>query len=283
MRCVSILGLFAIVGACERDRPPPAPGPDGPVLDAGTFGPGLPPRRRDGGRVEPERDGAATIDAATRDAGGAASPTVDGVLSPGEWSGALETTSGEPPLASGPFAGDQLRTLRVIRTSTRLFVAIEGTLSSGNAYLMYVDNHRGGVEGLASPTPLADFAGALDRALSKELVTPADVRVDLAWGALDTNRRAIERDDRMGWRDVGTDPSVFREIDEVDAPTACASPGTCETSIPLVTLGSAAEADIVLFVRLGGGESAALSSQTLPMDDPATPEYVTHVLEVPAP
>jgi hypothetical protein len=230
-------------------------------------------------------EGAVPPDAgAPMDAGVDAGPTglvIDGVVDPGEWAGALEATSSQP--SSGSFAGNTLRTLRVIRTATELHVAIEGTLTTGNAYLMYVDHDLGGFDGVTSPTPLVDVVGGLDLALSKELYTPADVRVDFGWGTLDTGRSASGPDDRMGWRDLGTDPSNFATIDAADAPTACSSAGVCETSISLTDLGAAAGDTIALFVRIGDADSVNLSNQTLPMDDPGAPGFVATTLEVPPP
>ncbi|HJL15037.1 MAG TPA: hypothetical protein RMH99_05235 [Sandaracinaceae bacterium LLY-WYZ-13_1] len=207
--------------------------------------------------------------------GGVDGIVVDGVIGADEWAGAATASSTQP--AAGLFAGNTLRTLHVVRTTARLFVAIEGTLTPGNAYLMYVDRDLAGPDGLTSPTPLADFTGPLDRALSKEIFTGAEVRIDHAWGTLDLGRSASGFDDRMGWRDVGFDPSAFTAVDAV---TACGAGGSCETSVALRDLGVAAGDTIALFVRLGDADSVTLSNQTLPMDDPALPEFANVILEV---
>jgi hypothetical protein len=237
----------------------------------------------DEGTVPPDGGAPATDGGVPPSDGGAVGVVVDGVVAPGEWAGAAEATSSQPAPSSGPFAGNTLRRLRALRTADRLHVAVEGTLTPGNAYLMYVDRALGGPAGLASPTPLVDLVGGLDRALSKELFTPAEARVDFGWGTLDTGRGATGLDDRMGWRDLGTDPSNFRTIDAAAAPTACSGAGTCETSIALSELGVTAGDTVALFVRLGDADSVNLSNQTLPMDDPAAPSFVTTILEVPPP
>lgn len=217
-------------------------------------------------------------DGTTPDGGvpdGGVDPTgvvVDGVVGADEWAAATTFTNDVP--AAGPFAGNALRTLRTLRDETHLHVAIEATLTSGNAILMYVDRDHTGADGLVSPTPLSDNLGALDRALSKELYTgSAEVRIDLAWGT--TRMSHATSDDTMGWRDVATDPSAFGVI---AAQSAC-GPSACETSIPLSTLGAS---DIALFVRLGAATGAALSTQTLPLDDPSAPEVVFIVAILPA-
>lgn len=222
-------------------------------------------------------------DAGTPDAGvdaGGGGIVIDGVLTEPEWAAASVFTSGV--VATGSFAGNALRTLRTLRDATRLYVAIEATLTAGNAIVMYVDQDFGGEGGLVSPTPLEDLAGMLDRALSKELFTGAELRVDFAWGTVAMNRVATATDDLMGWRDVGTDPSSFRAIDGLLAPSAC-SAGVCETAIDLATLEVPAGAPVALFVRLVAATSLGVSNQTLPMDDASAPETVSVVAVLPAP
>ncbi len=226
---------------------------------------------------------APTPDAGTPDAGtdaGGGGIVIDGVVAEPEWAAAAVHSA--DVAASGAFAGNALRTLRALRDGERVYVAIEATLTAGNAIAMYVDHDLGGADGLVSPTPLEDLAGMLDRALSKELFTGADLRVDFAWGTLAMSRVGVASDDLMGWRDVGTDPSSFRAIDGLLAPSAC-SATACETSIDLATLGAPAGADVALFVRLVAATSLGISNQTLPMDDAAAPETASVFAVLPAP
>lgn len=210
--------------------------------------------------------------------GGAPGIVVDGIVDPDEWAGASVSTNTTE--AIGTFAGDALVTLRAVRESTRLVVAIEGSFASDHAMLMYVDHDLGGPDGLVSPTLFNDLTGELDRAISKT-INPADaeLRIDFAWGTLDMERAAGADDDRMGWREVGTSPDMFSAVSENE--TAC-SASACETAISLSALGVASTADIALFVRLGTAVADLLSNQTLPEDDPATPETVASYLVVPA-
>ena len=210
------------------------------------------------------------------DAGMDAGPrglVIDGVLSPGEWDAASRYVD-TGPASFGAFGGNDLLTLHALRADGRLYAAIEGDLSAGNAFVMYVDREVGGADGAASPTPFADFSGALDRALSKTFFTPAELRVDYAWGTLDTLRAATAGDDRMGWRDVGSNPAVFSAVDGTSAPTTC-SATVCETSISLSRLGVPAGANIGIFVRLVSATSDGVSNQTLPTDDPSAPELIS--------
>lgn len=197
---------------------------------------------------------------------------VDGVLSSGEWDAAMRFTQSTP--AAGSFVGSSLDALYAIRTSDRLFVAVEATLNPGNALAVYVDRDLFGIFGLASPTPLDDTLGDLDRALSRPMFTPAEVLIDHAWGTLDMGRGAVAFDDRMGWRDVGTTPDDFRPFDVAMAPTVCGA-NVCETSIALSDLSVGAADSIGLYARLVSATSAAFSNQTLPLDDPAAPELIS--------
>lgn len=210
-------------------------------------------------------------DGVERDAGmpdGGVEPpgvVIDGVIDATEWAAAEVFTQDVP--AAGEFAGNALRTLRALRDETHLHVAIEATLLPSRAILMYVDGDLGGADGLVSPTPLTDTLGALDRALTKELITEAELRIDLAWGT--TRMSHGGSDDTIGWRDVATDPSAFRVL---AGPSACGA-SACETSIPLSALGPVGQ--IALFVRLGSATNLALSNQTLPLDDPSAAESVS--------
>lgn len=224
--------------------------------------------------LEDGRPDAGVLDAGVDAGGPAVGVVVDGVIGADEWAEASVYPNAIS--AAGIFAGSALRSLRALREGSRLYVGIEATLGADQAIAMYVDADVGGFDGLVSPTPLDDFAGALDRALSKELVTPAEIRIDLAWGTLQMSRAAGAIDDRMGWRDVATNPDEFRAIDGTRAPSAC-SENACETSIELATLGVPPGATIGVFVRLVSSTTVAFSNQTLPMDNPAIPELIDAV------
>jgi len=225
-------------------------------------------------------DGMVVFDGGVPDAGpDAAAPgiVVDGVIGPGEWDGASMTMNAVT--AIGSFTGNEAHTLYVRRDATQLQVAIEGRLTAGSALVMYVDQDVGGGIGLASPTPLDDFVGALDSALSKSLITPSELRLDMAWGTLDMDRSAAIGDDRMGWRAIGVDPSAYGNV---PGATTCGSTA-CETTVSLTDLGVPAGAEIGLFVRLVSSTSAAFSNQTLPADDAFAPETISTYISVPAP
>jgi hypothetical protein len=208
--------------------------------------------------------------------GGAGGIVVDGVIGADEWAGVASLANDVP--AFGEFTGESLSTLRAVRESTRLVVAIEGSFSDGHAIVMYVDHDVGGFDGVVSPTPFNDFTGALDRAISKTLfVTDAALRIDAAWGTLDMPGSGS--DDRVGWRDVGTNPDMFTVL---SGETVCVS-GACETAIPLAALGASASADIGLFVRLVDATSDLVSNQTLPEDSGGDPDFVTMYLRLPPP
>jgi hypothetical protein len=211
-------------------------------------------------------------DAGVPDAGAdAGSPgiVIDGVVDAAEWSGA--TVFSSSTVATGGFSGNALRALRVVRDDTTLYVAITATLTSGNAILMYVDHDLGGPDGAA--VALDDFSGALDRALTKTFAA-SELRLDAAWGTLDMPSLGTAAD-RVGWRNVGNDPSLFTAL---PGPTVCSS-SACETGITLSALGATAIDTIGLFVRLGSATIDFLSNQTLPMD--TSSETVTVYVEVP--
>lgn len=226
-------------------------------------------------------DGTPMPDAGVPDAGPDASApaaiVIDGRIDPAdEWDDAARFEQSVTAIA--PFFGASAQTLYVLRDATALRVAIQGALGPDHALVMYVDHDVSGPDGLASPTALDDFVGALDTALSKSLITPAELRVDAAWGTLDLLREAAVGDDRMGWRSLAS-PSAYSNL---PGATVC-GPELCETEIALADLGVAAGAEIGLFVRLVSATSDAFSNQTLPLDDAFAPEVVSVYVSIPAP
>ncbi|MCB9593249.1 MAG: hypothetical protein H6719_11005 [Sandaracinaceae bacterium] len=226
-------------------------------------------------------DGSTVTDGGVADGGlDGSTPTgivLDGVIDPAdEWAAA--TLFEQSTTGTGAFAGDQAQALYVLRDSVSLRVALRGTLGADHAFVMYVDNDVSGVDGLASPTPLDDFVGALDTALSKSMVLPSELRIDAAWGTLDMDRTAAVGDDRMGWRSL-FDPSTFTNL---PGATVCGTE-VCETEIALADLGVAATAEIGLYVRLVSANTAAFSNQTLPLDDGFSPEVVSVYVSIPPP
>lgn len=231
---------------------------------------------RDGEPLPP--DAGVPTDAGDVDAGASSEPTIDGVVGASEWAGALVETNTRTADGTS-FAGNALRSLRVLRSADRLYVAIEGDLFGDTAILMYVDADVGGGVGIVNASELADGVGSLDNALSfRNIILPAELRVDFAWGTLDMSRAALGTDDRMGWRDVASNSAVFMPVSSADAPTVC-SVTACETSIPLADLGTRTGRTVGLFVRLGSTVLSTLSNQTLPFDLDA--ELVVAFAEVP--
>jgi hypothetical protein len=240
--------------------------PDTGTSDTGTV---------DTGTVDTGAPDTGTVDTGMGDGGGG-DIVVDGVIGAGEWSGAAEATNGETSTwgATNTFT----RILATVQGGT-LFLAVEGQLESGaeNALAVYVDNERGSGSGVTDPIDLTDGTGALDNSLSAGITTPADVQVDFAWGTRDLDRSQDGFDDRMGWRDVASDPGDFAWLDASEAPTVCGA-AACETSIPLASLGGAG--DIALFGRLVNTDGTMTSNQCVPEDDPDTPAAVTMLLTV---
>lgn len=219
-------------------------------------------------------DGSPGVDAGVTDGGGApdggvASIRVDGRIDPGEWAAGSVLTNVVVPL--GAFVGNEVTALHTLRDATTLYIAVEGTLTFGNAIVVYVDHDLYGADGIASPTPLDDVIGGLDTALSKSMITPSELRLDMAWGTLDMARDATVGDDRMGWRGIGANPSLFADIPGM---SSCGT-DVCEASVALRDLGVAAADDIGIYVRLVSATSTAFSNQTLPADDGFAPELIT--------
>ncbi len=228
----------------------------------------------DSGTADTGSSDSATADTGTSDGGGSAI-VVDGNIGATEWAGAVEATNGETSIwGTNAFT----RMLATIRGDT-FYLAIEGQLESGaeNALVVYVDNQRGSAVGVVDPINLTDGTGALDNAVSAGITTPTDVRVDFAWGTRDFGRAESGFDDRMGWRDVATNPSNFSWLDATDGPTVC-SATACETSIALSRLGGSG--DIALFGRLVNTDGTMISNQCVPEDNPDMPNVVMTVLTV---
>lgn len=213
----------------------------------------------------PPPDAGVPLDGGVDDAGTGSGPTIDGVVGVTEWAGALLETNARTADGTS-FAGNALRTLRVLRDSERLYVAIEGELFGDSAILMYVDADVASGSGIMNASELVDGVGALDNSLSfRNIILHPELRVDFAWGTLDMSRAAAGIDDRMGWRDVATNPAAFIPVSSASAPTVC-SATACETSIRLADLGARAAGSVGVFVRLGSTRLAILSNQTLPFD-----------------
>ncbi|MDQ3032395.1 MAG: hypothetical protein M3Y87_08275 [Myxococcota bacterium] len=278
-RTLSAIAIGCALGACE----PEAHVPFAPVRDGAVERPdGGPIRvRDDAGRDAGELDGGA-LDASGLDAGdgGTPPPRIDGVIEPGEWDAALEATSSTMP--APPFSSDRLTRVRVIRTSTRLYVAIEGTIGLGNALMMLLDADYGSENGTTlAGTGLSDFDGDLDRALSSPVWSTAlaELRPDYAWGTTMMPFARIGGDATTGWREVASAPADFQRIGP--ASVSQCSTIACETSIVLGDGGIVAAGEIALLVRTGN-TFGDLSPQTLPMDEPSVPETITRVLRIPA-
>lgn len=278
------LVLFAALAlfACEPVTPAPfvmprdsgRERPDATVpftrVDSGTdSGPGS-----DAGGVVEEDAG--LVDGGTP----AGTPTIDGVIDPTEWEGALESTSSTAP--AFPFEGDQLTRLLVRRTTTRLYIAVEGMLEPGHSFLVYVDADTDSDRGvlLVSGTELSDTTGLLDRALSTGLTTTIPtLRIDYAWGTTQMPAGPTGSLDEVGWRDIATRPDDFITITSGANLTAC-SETACETSIAFGAGAIDRATTLSVFARLGDA-LGNLSNQTLPMDDPSAPELVSVLLVVP--
>ncbi len=228
---------------------------------------------RDGGRADASSDAHAGGD------GGTSGIVIDGVIGATEWSTALAARN---TVASAWGEANVLSRVLAIVADGSLYVAVEGSLESGaeNAILVYVDAERGSGAGVEDPITLSDGEGALDNALSAGLTTPSDFEADYAWGTRDMDCASTGFDDRMGWRDIATDPGDFAWVDSAEAPTSCGATA-CETRIALATLGGSATGTIALFARLGNTDGTALSNQTVPEDDPDAPGTVSVVLDVP--
>jgi hypothetical protein len=270
----SLAALAALAAlACAPEERPPPPG----TRDAGIERPDGGPIvvRRDAGRdAEAGDSGGGWSDSGVPQPDGAAGPAlpvIDGVIGRDEWVGAALYVSTTPAVA--PFEGDTLRRLHVLRTSDHLLLAIEGTLEPTHAFLVYVDADVGSERGvILSGKSLGDRSGALDRALSAVLFGRSELRPDYAWGTTVVPRATTASDDRIGWRDLAN-PTEFRTITGSTNVSAC-SVSACETAIAIGRGGIEMAGDIAIFVRLGDAE-ANLSNQTLPQDDPASPESVS--------
>ncbi len=224
---------------------------------------------------------AGTMDAGSRDAGGAdagVSPIViDGTIGGAEWAGATEAIN----TTATAWTGNELHRLLVTLRDGRLYLAVEGSVETTNAIVVYVDHGFGGAGGVAALSDLTDTSGALDNAVSvpasAPYTTPAGFRADFGWGTRAMGRSAVGFDAEMGWRDLASNPADFAWIDAGSAPTAC-SASACETFIPLTTLGGSAPRTIALFARIHNGFGDMSPNQTLPMDDPSMPRVVSTVL-----
>lgn len=238
--------------------------------------------RRDAGEAPvdagAEDAGVDVRDAATLDAGADAGSrviTIDGVIGAAEWAGVPDVTN----TVATAWAGNEITRMLATIEVGRLYLAVEGTVEPMNAIVVYFDNDLGGAAGVSSLSDLTDSTGGLDNALSGSFTTPTMFRADYAWGTRDMGRAAVGTDDRIGWRDLASDPGDFAWIDSAVAPTTC-SATACEAYIPLAMLGGTAPRTIALFARINNGSGDMSPNQTLPMDDPSRPRDVSMLLTV---
>lgn len=244
MRALVTGCLVLSLAACdERERPPPPP-------------------RHDAGPITPRDAGVAP----SRDAG--SPPTIDGVLEEWEWMGAEDARSEHPSDAEG----SALRRLVARVRDGALYVGVAGSLTPGDAIVLYVDHSLGQPGGVDDLRTLSDRDGPLDAAIASAEGTPTGFRADFAWGTTVMPHGSVGLDEAAGWRRLA-DAAAFTSIDAADAPTVCTA-SACETSIPLATLGGTRPRTLALFARLvraGGG----WANQTLPMDMPDMPGRVS--------
>lgn len=207
-------------------------------------------------------------------------PTVDGVLSTGEWDGAMVATNA---LASDWGPGlNELSAVYAASNGTSLWVGVEGVIEATNAIVVYVDvdGTAGGVRNMSS---LDDTVGSLDNALSSTISAPSGFAADFAFGSRGMSHTGSGFDDVLGWRSI-TIPSTsdFGWIDNGEAPSVCGA-SACETRIPTSSLGVSSGGTVRLFVRIVNAMGNDTSNQTLPTDMPSAPDTVTASLSVPIP
>lgn len=77
---------------------------------------------------------------------------IDGVVNAAEWGAANSHVNSVA--VDGAFAGNALNQLLTYRDSTTLYLAIAGSLTAGNAIILYLDHDLAGADGLASPASL---------------------------------------------------------------------------------------------------------------------------------
>ncbi len=269
-----VLGLVSMTGCGDdsgSDAAVDSGRRDSGRFDSSTFDSGAP----GDGATDSGATDSSTSDSAPGD-GGTATVVVDGVISPSEWDGALEATNG----VASSWGTNTLTHVRALVADGRLYLAVDAALEAGaeNAVVLYIDNERASGSGVTDPADLTDTDGALDNALSAAITTPSDFQADFAWGTRDLSRVADAFDDRMGFRDVATNPADFAWVDSTEAPTVC-SATVCEASILLSALGGAGP--IGVFARLVNTDGTDASNQCLPEDDVANPDVVSVILAVP--
>ncbi|WP_236606785.1 hypothetical protein [Sandaracinus amylolyticus] len=271
-----LVGALSI--ACEEREPPPfAPERDGaiPRPDAGPII--IRPRDSGAEPMDAELD-AGAFDGGETDAG-VGLPIVDGVIGEREYELGIEVTSSTP----ATLFADRLTRLLVVRTGSRLWIGIEGSVEVGRGMMLLLDAAYGSEEGVTlTASSLADTAGTLDAALSTVAFFGSEdaFRPEYAWGELAEIPFSISgTDDLVGWRDI-TITDDFAAL-TVGNQTVCTE-DACETSIPIGGTGILRAGDIAIAVR-SFDEDGVLSSQTLPLDEPGAPESIATVLLVPAP
>jgi hypothetical protein len=272
---LAFLTAATLLGCTTEDPAPFAPEVDGAAA------------RRDGGPIRVRvMDAGARLDADIIDGSdsmrtdtGVMLPRIDGIIDAREWAGALEFTTSTDPTPR--FPNDRLHRLLAIRTDSMLFLAIAGELDAESTMMLLLDTAFGSDEGaVLSGAVFLDFDGALDSAISETiwLTDAPDFRPEYAWGTTFMPFSSTAADADSGWRAIASPSGMFEWLSR-GVISRC-SETQCETTIALDTPGFTSTGTIAVAVRIGNvlGE---LSNQTLPLDDPNSPETLTEFLLIP--
>lgn len=277
MRTDARVAWLFVLTACSVPPPPVAPAHDAAGLDA---------YREDSGPVlvvdmGPRDAGSDTgVDAPAPDVGSPDAGPPFAIAIDGRFDDTFWATASVVPndtVVVSPFDGDSLTNLYYGRDQNWLYLGFEGTLTTGDAVVVYVDSHFG--DGVSLFGGLGDHNGPVNSVLSLSLTGTAEFQPEWGWGTSAMPHVLGVSDTTIGWRALSANPNPFATI-TVNERSACTSMG-CETAILLAQLGVTPGGYLTLLVRLGR-PSVGFSNQTFPRADAATPELVDVPIMVPA-
>ena len=187
-------------------------------------------------------------------------PALDGALS--EWTAAYSVSTNA--VATDWSATDELNQLYFAYDDARLYLAIDGGSSIGNAVVLYLDTDYGSGTGIRSGSGLTDVTGEFDNAVSGGF-TVADTAFGAEW-AVGTKSMTVKTlgsfNDMAGLRNIVINTGNFSWYDQEELAVGTQ---VIEIAIPFSVLGlTTGTRQVAVFALISAWDGLAYSNQSLP-------------------
>ncbi len=187
-------------------------------------------------------------------------PQMDGQLS--EWSAAYVVSVNA--VATDWGADNALHQLYFAYDDARMYFAIDGGTSLGNAFILYIDSDAGAGTGIRNGTALNDNAGELDNCIAGNfIVTEATFGAEWAVGTKNMTHKTLgSYSDLAGLRNIAINPNDFAWY---DAEVIQTGTGVIEISLPLNLFGfETGTHTMAVFALISDWSGLSYSNQSFP-------------------